>query len=395
MKTFFTEIAWRTPQDAQQRVLAAVCAEDGQAESAFAQYIARAELTLLTSARFIDVLEIARSGKLTPLHSQLAHWVGLHRPVRHIVLEEGFELAPADTMVRQGFNELTPLLIVFNVAENLNVYLSQPKKQRGLLRIASYAESFGEQFLPATVAAPFMAWTPEAIALYAQLRNAYVLSDPALAMLKPSGAPMFRLMANERWSLPHPLDPYWAARADLIEFEPEDTIGIKMFRPRSQEEGGDGFGYIGRARFVFPLAQHEVEVDADPECASQRIVNLACETALADIYLRGVNLGFLPTAIRRQSGIVQSAQFGPFDAMRAQVEAPMRDAVHRYRVRDGHQLNYRVVQLMAKSFAIAAEKGILAQASKRWADMCDYQFNLPSNPDAEQLASVFYMETCQ
>ncbi|MCO5063392.1 MAG: hypothetical protein M9924_03145 [Rhizobiaceae bacterium] len=389
MNTYFSEIHFRTGASHSQAIVG-VQSGDGRPEALLEAYAKRHGLVLLEQPALVDEASMRMSQGFTPLHAHLSRKIGPDRPVAFLVLNKA--PASACSLVRHEFDASLPVVIVFNAPRNLAQYRRLRLAHRDVVPLASFVDDTDFN-LPATVGVPFPEWSNEAQELCAGLDAPLILLDPPDALKKPSHGPALQLMEEDAWSISHPLDCHWWRSAPVIDAEPRDIAGTRMFRMLRPNGGPSEPGYIGRAHFDFDLLTYpETRMD-DPTCPSKRLIALACETAIANSYLEGVDYGFLAPALRRQSGIPDLKSLGSVAEVIDLLFAHADSAVHRYRVRNDNRLRYQSIEDIVSGLGLAAEKGQLETAVARWEILCGLDMKvMPLEFPASQLAAIFVSE---
>ncbi|MCO5065499.1 MAG: hypothetical protein M9924_13950 [Rhizobiaceae bacterium] len=393
LSTFFSEIEFQVSTGLIVRAIVAVRSRASMAEALIARYAEKHGLAILQPIEVQDVVHLMRASQVTPLHSHLIGKVGADGAVASLVL--GSANARECALIASKFDPALPVLVVFNVPLNLGQYLQLRSNRISIVPIAGFVDDT-EANLPTTVGVFFPAWTQEAHELFGKLDSPVLLQDPPETMTEATAAPIFLLMAEDRWSLSHPLDCHWWSSAPVIDAEPPSEQGVRMFRMlRSSSEQGE-LGYIGRARFDYELVQYKDAAIEEPKRPASRLLSLACETAIANAYFNGCAFDFMPAAMRRQAGLPALGSLGGVRESLDILLQPVEQAVYKYRKMNDDRLNYQIIQEFAAGFGLAVERNVLQQAVARWQALSAFTGEgLSFKPPARQIASMFYVENCR
>lgn len=393
MNTSFCEIEFTTGSSLVSRALVAVRDEADVAQPLLLNYTGSHGLTIKTEPEFVSALSVKQASQFTLLHEHLLQKVSAEAPVQFLVLNQ----APAQECVftADGFDAALPVFIVFNVARNYLAYSELKSARHEIVALAAFDLDASAQ-LPATVGVTFPAWTDETRALCEKLDAPLILQDPPKALTYSSDRPMLLLMAQQEWSISHPLDCHWWRKAPVIDAEPADLSGIRMFRLLRPQIGEVVPGYIGRASFDFGLHAYEEMKHDDPSCPINRLISLASETAIANAFQTGDDCSSLPPTIRQQMGVPNLGCLKDIKGAIEKLHPVVTDAVKEFTLHNNHQVTYAVVESFVNSFGLAAERGpaVLEAAIARWQALCKFDSSsLPFKPPISQLAALFQAES--
>ena len=389
MPTYIAELSFLEKNQTQVVAIAAIFAQEHRRFDELIAYLARDERVLISVADFVDVLEIARAGRLNPVIAKMAQTVGPHLAVCFHIVD-----SRASRLGDQRPNMTDPAMIIFNTAENWEVYQNLRYGDDPVIDLVGL--SLGSPLLhaPATVGVIFGAWEGRAEALVDRLETCLILSRPPRSIQSPERSPAFLLMADPKFSLNHVIDPWAYRMMPEVEMRPEHDNVPVLFRKGIQDTKAQR--YLGPAEFTCGIERYEKWSNGRPEVpAIRRIMEVACDTALADVFEEGRSSGGMPADLRRQSGIPDVSQYGSYAPMRAKVLGPLVDAVHKFRCRNGDELTYPIVKCLAESFAVANELDKLDPVARRWTEVCSFEVPPDFQLSTWDLPDFFQWEVCR
>ena len=394
MQTHVAVVRFLAPDGSEHDGVLAVCVPRSELADQLDTYLRRIGVTLTSEPEFRDVLEVARAGRLSTAMAEAARTVGPHWPVHLLAMRPAARPATVAAVASNTAPTIPPdrpVMIVFNVAENLMAYRRLSRGGDRVVFLASFAETASGIYLPATVGVVFSGWNAAARACWGALERAMIVSDPPSALIAPAREPVFFLMAQETGSISHPLDPYWTLAA------PGGADGTRPSGPTLYRaaRSDDGLEPVGPAVFDFDILEFSVLLSGADAPEARRLLSLACQTALADAYLEGLDVDFLPDSLRLQSGIPDSASFGSFDTLCKRCLPQLEAAVLRAWRRNDHRMDYGLVHTLPAAFAIAAESDAADATLVRLGAMCDANVGPHYSPKADQLCEVLLAEAAQ